>query len=538
MPSSPPANFGWAAPSALALWLAASTASAQSPPAPAPATAPSVEDRLRALEESNRALAEQNRKLQAQLETLAKKDAAAEKSASAEKPAAGTSKAATDTGATADGRPPRSDRSSEGGAGARDNPAERSPRDKTGPSKIPMKVGFGPGLVFESEDGEYQVQFHNQTQVESRTYQQGGMRPSAGGFYVPRERLIFQGRLTKPLEFEGSIEAAYGTINLLNAYLTYHPNDQFLLKGGRFKVPFGYEYYAISNTDLLQPERSLFGINYGLNRMPGVMGYGQLAEKRIDYAVGIFDGPRNQIVDFNNDKDVIAYLNFKPFFTNEDSPLRYLYFGGSVDEGSQANPIVPQALRTSISQSTNTLLTLPAPAWLAFNNGVTESGWRSLYSLHAAYYRKGFSLYGEWQSGFTNYDRNRNSGHSRVPIDGYYVSAGYLMGAAEIDRRTQIKPDKPFDLRPGKFGLGAFELQTRFSQLTLGQEVFSDGLVDPNLWSNRAYTVDAGVNWYLNQYIKIYLDWQHAEFGSPVQFAPGRSQLTSDLFWLRAQIYF
>jgi phosphate-selective porin OprO/OprP len=42
----------------------------------------------------------------------------------------------------------------------------------------------------------------------------------------------------------------------------------------------------------------------------------------------------------------------------------------------------------------------------------------------------------------------------------------------------------------------------------------------------------------LNNYVKIYLDWQHSAFNQPVTFAPGRFQLTSDPFWLRFQLYF
>ena len=40
--------------------------------------------------------------------------------------------------------------------------------------------------------------------------------------------------------------------------------------------------------------------------------------------------------------------------------------------------------------------------------------------------------------------------------------------------------------------------------------------------------------------MKVYLDWQHTEFGDPVIFRsqPDRKQLTNELFWLRMQLYF
>ena len=71
------------------------------------------------------------------------------------------------------------------------------------------------------------------------------------------------------------------------------------------------------------------------------------------------------------------------------------------------------------------------------------------------------------------------------------------------------------DLRPGDFGLGAFEVTSRFSQLQLGREVFFAGLANPMLWTNEAQMVDLGFNWNLNKFLKVYFDWEHAMFGSP-----------------------
>ena len=52
--------------------------------------------------------------------------------------------------------------------------------------------------------------------------------------------------------------------------------------------------------------------------------------------------------------------------------------------------------------------------------------------------------------------------------------------------------------------------------MDIGREVFTNGLADPNLWSNRDWSTNLGLNWYLNRYVKFYLDWQHTEFGDPV----------------------
>jgi phosphate-selective porin OprO/OprP len=41
--------------------------------------------------------------------------------------------------------------------------------------------------------------------------------------------------------------------------------------------------------------------------------WGIALEQRVDYALAAFDGPRNSFEDFNEAKDVMAYLNARPF---------------------------------------------------------------------------------------------------------------------------------------------------------------------------------------------------------------------------------
>ena len=95
--------------------------------------------------------------------------------------------------------------------------------------------------------------------------------------------------------------------------------------------------------------------------------------------------------------------------------------------------------------------------------------------------------------------------------------------------------------RPGKaspIGPGAWEVVGRVSELRLGEKIFTSGFADPNLWSNQAITTELGLNWYWNEYVKIYMFWLHGDFGDPVQYRPGGLQKTADMFWLRFQLYF
>lgn len=137
------------------------------------------------------------------------------------------------------------------------------------------------------------------------------------------------------------------------------------------------------------------------------------------------------------------------------------------------------------------------------------------------------------QGGHESYAKGVTAPPVRIQLHGWFVQGGYLLTGETIRDHTLIQPLRPFDLRPGRFGLGAWELTARYSQLDLDSRVFSAGLADPNLWTNHVQLIDVGVNWDLNQFVKVYFDWEHASFGSPVVSTSGNFAKSSDLFWVR-----
>ena len=125
------------------------------------------------------------------------------------------------------------------------------------------------------------------------------------------------------------------------------------------------------------------------------------------------------------------------------------------------------------------------------------------------------------------------------PIDNAHAAAAeHILTGETIRDRTLIDPHRPFDLRSGYFGLGAFEVAARYSELNLDPRVFAAGLADPNLWANQAQLVDVGRNSYLSRFVKVFFDWEHASFNRPVFSAKGGPQTSNDMFWIRTQVYF
>lgn len=394
---------------------------------------------------------------------------------------------------------------------------------------------WGPGFQMRTADDEFDIQFHNLTQLDGRFYGLPNQKPVADTFDIARQWFVFNGHLTRPYEYYVSFNNAFDTFSALDVFLNVNYDKRLQFRFGRFKTPYAYEFYAQPTEALASGEWSVFFNNFGLNRTVGTMLWGESVAERIDYAAGIFNSTPNGQFDLSNPKSAVAFLNFAPFRPAKDSPLENLNVGGSLVAGDQDHVPVPQELRTIVPVSGSNVIGVP---FLKFNDNVTTTGARNLWSLHLAYFYRSLMVLGEWQSGFQDYALNTASTRVRVPLGGFYVETSYFLTGERMASRGRVKPLRPFDLRRGRVGPGAWELVFRYADLDVGSQVFSAGLADPNNWTNRLFTTDLGINWYVNSYIRVLFDWQHAGFGDTVLYRPGGRSSTSDLFMLRFQFWF
>ena len=440
-----------------------------------------------------------------------------------------------------------SERAAEGigarGTGGRTYPAETVSR---GEEKVPRRPGiveFAEGLEITSPDEEFKLTFHNLTQVDYRAFptSQEGILQSQ--FFMPRQRWYFTGRVTKNVEFYTVVNRTYGTFDILDAFISYRIDERLQFRVGRMKTPYLYEFFSIAEGDAIAPERSLYGANMSANRQIGAMALGELYEGRLGYAAGIFNGPRDSFQDYKGAKDFIGYVNSRPFLKSETfKALNYLNLGGSFDFGYQNDPTQPSILTTANDQalaSNNAVVESLSPTFFAFNNNVVERGQRTQWAGHMVWFYKSLMVLAEYGGGVAGYALTNSKTSTYIPYSGYEVTASYFLTGEELTRRVNVvKPRRDFSFGKGKWAPGAWEVFGRFSALDLSKEVFTAGFADPNLWSNHAWATDVGVNWYLNFYTRVFLDWQHSEFGNPVVIAPNRLGPTRDLFWIRFQVFF
>ncbi len=463
------------------------------------------------------------------------------------------------------------------GTGGRTFVRERTADEK--PLRRPAKVSFSEGLEFASEDDEFKLTFHDLTQAEYRGFPKHDQGLLQDQFFIPRQRWYFTGQATRSVEFYTAINRGYGSLDLLDAFITLNllesltnrasdaltdGNDPYGAQGtggrtaadhgkgsddrmrfriGRMKTPWLYEYFSIAEGDLIAPERSLLAGNMAGNRQVGGMFLGELFDRRLGYSAGIFNGPRRDFGDFNSSKDLFLYLNSRPFLKSESLPfLHYLNIGTSMYGGDEKNPPQPSSFHTANDQTTpgsEPVVGTLSPTFLRLNSNVSELGERMQWAAHMAYFYKSFTLLAEGGLGYQGYSNNGKTS-TRVPFSGWMIQGTYFLTGEQLTRRVNVvRPISRFGYDKGKLGLGAWEVHARFSNLQLNNKIFTGGFADPNEWSNLANTVDVGTNWYWNYYTKVYFDWQHAFFGNPVTSGPGGHLLSStDLFWLRFQVFF
>jgi phosphate-selective porin OprO/OprP len=417
------------------------------------------------------------------------------------------------------------------------------------PKRHKGSIAFGEGLEFTSDDDEFRLQFHNLTQAEYRGFDNRDLGPGPANlhdqFFLPRVRWYFVGDLTKKVGFYTVINRGYGSLDLLDAFISLRFDDRVRFRIGRMKTPYLYEYFSIAEGDLIAPERSIFAGNMALNRQDGFMFFGELFDARMSYATGLYNGPRRSFQDLNGAKDFIGNVTFRPWLTSQRfTALNYLNIGASWDVGYQNNnPPQPIFFDTASDQTTSEPAESLSPTFLKLNNNAIELGNRVQWGAHVVWYYRSFFLLAEYGGARAGYGLATGNSSTPVNFDGWNVTASYFLTGEQVTRRVNmVQPRREFNfnfLKAGEqFSPGAVEVFARYDAMDIGRNIFTGGFADPNLWTNHVWATDVGLNWYLNFYTRIYLDWQHAEYGNPINVAPGKFTSFTDLYWLRFQVFF
>ncbi|MFM7149585.1 MAG: porin [Gemmataceae bacterium] len=417
-----------------------------------------------------------------------------------------------------------------------------------GPSPHPFTAsykynGFGGFTSLESDN--FTLAFQNQITLDGTFHNFANPPTIEQGFNIPFLRSYVYGNILQDWEYLISTQFFINTFGILDMYGGYKINDSFNIRAGHFLSPFLYEYYAfspawepvITNSPLFQ----LAG-----KRQTGIMAWGQLFEKHVQYQAGVFNGPNGAYFDLDNFVDFIGSIAYVPFKgLGPDSIWNSLGFGVSMQTGKQRYNLaagVPGAEFGNGEPTTNSnFIGSTGIPFFAYNPNVNADGMRTKVAPQFFWLGQ-FSLMAEYV--FWNRTLSDPT-HSRVieVLNGWEATASYFLTGEKysgdgLGGFTTIVPNSPFIPSKGMYGTGAWELTAQYSQLQIDGNVVDLGMVQQGVSATRLNQLMVGMNWWPNRYTRISLDWMNAKTNQAVDMGNGNYKDGYSVYWGRLAMFF
>jgi len=366
------------------------------------------------------------------------------------------------------------------------------------------------------------VQLDGQTQSPS-------FETDHGDFDVSRFRAGIDGEFLKDIEyqvereFRGELQERDAKYPWRDVFINLKYLSNFQLKAGKFKVPFGMEALT-SEADLEFVARSRVADDLSPGRDIGAALHGRFYGRLLGYQAGVF---RNDGEKSDSSTDTRGGTTVAARFTSQ--PLRLLSLKGDWDEVefgfSTASSDVDEGL-TSLRGRT--------VAGTVYFPHVYVQGRRSRFGTDVSWRPGPFSIQGEFIR-VREARENQSVRATDLPdkiSQGWYITTTWAVTGES--KEDGIRPRHSF---PSK-GKGAFEVALRFEQIDFKSAV-SDGEAfrsprAPNLLTNGDRVWTAGLNWYLNRYVRIQINGVRESLQdverSPV---PGRNRLSTGVIRLQ-----
>ena len=389
------------------------------------------------------------------------------------------------------------------------------------------KVTFKRGFTVETPDENFKLRLSGRLHTDFKTY--GSSHPGDSTFYVRRARLCMSGTLYKYFDFKVESEFGKGTSGrLTDGYLNIRYFPQFQFKMGQYKQPFSLEELTSSNwIDFV--ERSLAN-NLVPARDVGVMLHGDIFKGIINYSIGIANGYRiNQSQDTDDHKDVVGRLVISPFLRLNNRLLKGFHVGGSFTYGKQESDRDEWWNKGEFKTAAGT-------RFLEFDDDVMHDGTRSRYGTELSWFLGPFSIKGEWMTLRMN-DLWLLNEKEDFQADAGYISLSYFLTGEQQPFKKgvigRVIPKKNFD--PDKKTWGGWQVVARYGFLDAEGDIFRRGFANPRIYTDRAEAYTLGVNWYLNDMVRMMFNYVRTEFDADILYRNKRIE-NEDVFLGRFQL--
>jgi phosphate-selective porin OprO and OprP len=374
---------------------------------------------------------------------------------------------------------------------------------------VPRIVAGASGLSVSTADTNFVFQLRGLLQVDNRTFFRDGGIQGNDGFLLRRARPIFQGTLFRDFDFLFVPDFGGSSVQIFDAYLNYRYAPWLQLRAGKFKPPVGLEQLqsdpCTSFNERALPTALIPGRDIGFQL------WGDIADGRLSYAVGVFNGvgdARNSSnADFEDHREVAARLFVQPFKKSDTTALKGLGFGIGGTWGNVSSNAT--GLSATTGGTLSGYVTDGQQQFFAYNptNGnVAANGTHWRLSPQAYYYWGPFGLLGEYV--ISHQRVTKGAASADLQHTAWQISAGWVLTGEDASYNGVI-PRKNFDPRAGTWG--AFQLVGRYAQLDIDDDTFPV-YANPLASASEAQAWSVGLNWYLNRNLRLNTSFSRTTF--------------------------
>lgn len=393
------------------------------------------------------------------------------------------------------------------------------------------------GLVVSSPDRNLTIGLRGYTQIDSRFFLSDDSSSASDTFHGRRIRPILEGTAFRDFSFRFMPDFAGSSTRTFDAHIDYRFKDALRFRAGKFKPPVGLERLQ-SATDAFFIERGL-PTNLVPTRDYGLQVYGDVIPETLEYQFGVFNGVAdlgNGDSDDDDRKDIVARVFAQPFRRSDNLFLQGLGFGigGSFGDrrgspthanttlilGDYRSPGQQAIFRYRTGSATQDDATFAA-------NNVFADGRHGRIAPQGYWYYNNFGVLAEYAR--TSQEVTRGTTSATLDHDAWQIALAWALTGEDVNFKGGIRPARRFSPADGQWG--ALQIVAR-----LGGIDFDDGAfplyADITKSVTEAQSFGIGLNWYLNENIEFWLDYDQTDFDGG---ATGGDRETEQALFTRVQ---
>ncbi len=365
------------------------------------------------------------------------------------------------------------------------------------------------GLLFSTGDEALQLRVHGYLQGEAELFQSNLTGQSPDELFWRRIRPLFEASLFKTLDFRLMPDFGMNTPVVQEVYAELRVPSIAKLRVGKFKTPIGLENLR-SDRELTFVERSLASDLVPVRDL-GAQVSGAVLQGTVNYAVGYFNGARdasNANFEWTNSGEGVMRVFAEPFASTQKALAKGVGVGVAGSTGYTHGPAP-------------SFKTMGLNTFFKYSSGTSAGGDRQRLSPQAYYYYGPVGVLGEY---VISSQVLRHEANTRRTSNRAWQLAGSVVLTGEKNSYGGVRPAHGFEPQKGLHYLGTWEVAARYSTLKVDPSAFPV-FANPAKSPDQAKEWVVGLNWYLNRYAKLMVDWEHTSFAmiSP-KFTPLHSE--------------